>query len=99
MVAVFVSVCVVAPIVEEILFRGLLFRALGRQFALPVAAALSAAVFAGLHPPLPWGFFSLFATGVGLCYLYRATGSLMPCIVAHAVNNTLALLASRALFS
>ena len=92
---------VVAPFWEEIMFRGLLFPALGRALGgralnAPVAAALlSSLLFAALHPQGPGGWLGLMAFAVCSCVLAVRTGSLVPSIAMHAVHNaTLLLLAT-----
>lgn len=87
--------CVVAPICEEILFRGFIFTAL-RSWRGPMPAAiitgvLFGAVHAGSAPAID--LVPLAALGVGLCLLYRHTGSLYPCFVAHSLNNSIAFAA------
>ena len=54
----------------------------------------SALVFAALHLE-PGAMIPIFLTGLALGWLYVKTGSLWPCIAAHAGQNTLALLAAR----
>lgn len=99
LVLVFVLVCVIAPVAEEMLFRGLLFRGLEKRYGLLIGALAAGMLFAGMHPQLPFGFPPVFALGVGLCYVYRISGSLVPGILMHAANNgialTLALAATR----
>ena len=84
--------CVVAPICEEFLFRGYIFTALrnwrGTWPAAVITGLIFGAVHAGSAPALD--LVPLAALGFGLCVLYRFTGSLYPCIAAHALNNTLA---------
>lgn len=84
--------CVVAPICEEILFRGYIFTALRGWRGTWPAAVLTGLLFGGVHagsaPALD--LVPLAALGFGLCLLYRYTGSLYPCIVAHSLNNSLA---------
>jgi hypothetical protein len=84
--------CVVAPVCEEFLFRGFIFTALRNWRGTWPAALITGLIFGGVHvlsapvvdlPPLA-------ALGFGLCLLYRYTGSLYPCIVAHSLNNSLA---------
>jgi membrane protease YdiL (CAAX protease family) len=84
--------CVVAPICEEVLFRGFLFQSLSNWRGVWPAAIATAIVFGGVHagsaPALdlvPLGVLGLF-----LCLLYRWTGSLYPCIAVHCLNNCLA---------
>jgi membrane protease YdiL (CAAX protease family) len=84
--------CVVAPICEELLFRGFIFTALRNWCGTLPAALITAVLFGGVHfgsaPALD--LVPLAALGFGLCLLYRYTGSLYPCIVAHSLNNSLA---------
>ncbi len=84
--------CVVAPICEEFLFRGYIFTALRNWRGTLPAALITALIFGGVHvgsaPALD--LVPLAGLGFGLCLLYRYTGSLYPCIVAHALNNSLA---------
>ena len=98
LVPVFLTVCVVGPLVEELLFRGLLFRALQSSFGFWCGAILSSAAFAALHPQLPLGFLPIGCIGMGLCLLYRRSGSLTACWMLHALNNTVAMLSSLAAF-
>ena len=84
--------CVVAPISEEILFRGFIFSALRNWRGTLPAALITGLLFGGVHvgsaPVLD--LVPLAALGFGLCLLYRCTGSLYPCIVTHALNNSIA---------
>jgi uncharacterized protein len=84
--------CVVAPISEEILFRGFIFTALrswrGTIPAAVITGVLFGAVHAGSAPVLD--LVPLAALGFGLCLLYRYSGSLYPCIIAHSLNNSIA---------
>jgi uncharacterized protein len=84
--------CVIAPIGEEFLFRGFIFTALRNWRGVWTAAAITGALFGLVHvgsaPALD--LVPLAVLGFALCLLYRATGSLYPCIAAHALNNSLA---------
>jgi uncharacterized protein len=84
--------CVVAPMCEEFLFRGFMFTALRNWRGTLPAAVITGLVFGGVHaesaPALD--LVPLAALGVGLCLLYRYTGSLYPCMIAHSLNNSLA---------
>jgi hypothetical protein len=84
--------CVVAPVCEEILFRGFIFTALRNWRGTLPAALITGLLFGGVHagsaPALD--LVPLAALGVGLCLLYRRTGSLYPCFVAHSLNNSIA---------
>jgi uncharacterized protein len=87
--------CVVAPVCEEILFRGFIFTALrnwrGTLPAALITGLLFGAVHAGSAPALD--LIPLAALGFGLCLLYRRTGSLYPCFIAHSLNNSIAFAA------
>lgn len=87
----FVLAVVVAPVIEEIFFRGVLFRGLRSRMGLGGAAAFSAFVFASLHPTLPSGFLPIFTLGMVLAVLREKTGSLYPGMIAHALNNGIML--------
>jgi membrane protease YdiL (CAAX protease family) len=84
--------CVIAPFAEEFLFRGFIFTALRNWRGVLPAALITGVLFGAVHvgsAPVV-DLVPLAALGFGLCLLYRATGSLYPCIAAHCVNNTIA---------
>jgi len=84
--------CVVAPMCEEFLFRGFMFTALRNWRGTWPAAVITGLVFGGVHvesaPVLD--LLPLAALGFGLCLLYRYSGSLYLCMVAHSLNNSIA---------
>jgi membrane protease YdiL (CAAX protease family) len=83
-----------AAISEEVCFRGFLFGGLRERFPRYAAALISAAIFGVLHaltgisavPPL-------IAFGFVMALLYEKTGSIVPGIILHMLNNSVALLA------
>ena len=81
-----ITVVLIAPVAEEILFRGIIHRLAGRIWGSSAAAILSALAFALLHGE-PWYLLALFGLGLLLSYIYEATGSLTPCCVTHGVHN------------
>lgn len=85
-------VVVVAPIVEEVMFRGVGF-GLMRRHGPWLAILGTAAAFAAIHG-LVEGFPILFAFGAGLAWLRERTGSVYPCILLHGTFNGLALVVS-----
>ena len=91
--AVVVLVTVVAPIGEELFFRGFFFGALRNWHGPWLAAILTGLVFGGIHVgSSPVGYLvPLMIFGAGLCLLYELTGSLYPAIALHALNNSIAL--------
>lgn len=90
-VAATVLAVAVAPVVEEILFRGMLYTALRGMMGFWSAAAISAFAFAAVHPTMPASFLPLAALGLVLAVLRESTGSVAPAIVCHGINNALAL--------
>jgi uncharacterized protein len=89
LVAVGALVCVVAPIAEEFFFRGFFFTALRSSLGLWPSALITGLVFGLIHFKLEF-LAPLAVLGVALCLLYAKTGSLLPCIALHALNNSLA---------
>jgi CAAX protease family protein len=93
LIAVAVLVGVVAPVVEELFFRGFLFGALQRTMHWVPAALATGVVFGGVHAGGTPAIFlvPLAVFGFVLCWLYRRTDSLVPGMGVHAFNNALAL--------
>ena len=81
-------VVVVAPVVEEVVFRGVLQQAFTGRFDWRVAVALSAALFALYHMTL-WLFVPLFALGVACGWLAHTRRTLLPAISLHGAYNVL----------
>lgn len=84
---------VVAPLVEELFFRGFLFAGLRERYGFRRATIVSASLFALVHFT-PGVLIPIFALGVFFCLLYSETGSLWPSVIMHGIMNTLALLAA-----
>jgi membrane protease YdiL (CAAX protease family) len=86
-------IAVAAPISEEVCFRGMLYGGLRKGLARIPAALVAGFIFGGLHaltgvtavPPL-------MVFGFLLCLLYEKTGSIVPGILLHMLNNAYALL-------
>ncbi|MGN6258557.1 MAG: lysostaphin resistance A-like protein [Solirubrobacterales bacterium] len=86
-------IVILAPISEEVCFRGMLFGGLRTNIARLPAAIIGGLIFGGLHaltgisavPPL-------MVFGFLLCLLYEKTGSIVPGIMLHMLNNVVALL-------
>lgn len=91
--ALFVVVAVVmAPLFEEIVFRGFLFRGLANSWGWVWGALASAAVFGLAHLQLDV-FVPLATLGFFLAWAYKRTGSLWSCIAMHGIFNAIAVLA------
>lgn len=81
------AVVVVAPIAEELFFRGFVFQAFRRRFALWPSAAISSALFTAAHLPFLLVLPSIFVLGLVLAKVFDWRASLAPTIAAHAVFN------------
>ena len=92
-VVVAILVIGVAPLTEELFFRGFMFAGLRRRMPFIVAAGISAGIWGLFHytGAGTWGVvIQLAAFGVILSWLYQRTGSLWPAVAVHALNNALA---------
>lgn len=91
-----VAVVAVGPLVEELLFRGVLLAALLQRFSSRSSMLLSALVFALVHlPSMQWQWYALpdlALLALGLAWLRLRAGSLWPAVLAHGVNNLLAVM-------
>lgn len=81
---------VIAPVIEEIMFRGFLQPALKNFFGGRYAIVLSASLFAGVHMDI-FAFFQIFILGMLLGYLYEKTQTLVASIIVHVLHNSLTL--------
>lgn len=95
-VMLFIIAAVLAPVVEEIVFRGVLFMHLrelskrwGRWIAFGVSALASSLIFAAIHPQGVVFVPVLGALAVAFCLAREVRGSLLSCMVAHGINNAL----------
>lgn len=91
MVNYLVLAVVLAPITEEILFRGIIVRGFSRNYTFKSTLLVSAAIFAVIHMN-PWQFISAFSGGIILGWIFLETKSLIPCIFAHALYNSFDLI-------
>jgi membrane protease YdiL (CAAX protease family) len=84
--AALVLVCVLAPVLEEMLFRGLILRGFLARYPRWPAILGSALLFGAAHLNL-YQFVVCSLGGVLLGWLYERTRSLIPCIALHAAYN------------
>lgn len=80
-----------APIVEETIFRGALYRHLRRRWALWVAALGSAFAFAIMHGYVLQGLIMVGTLGVIFALMREWRGSLIPSMTAHFIHNAVVL--------
>ena len=88
-----VAIVIMAPLVEELLFRGAIQGHLLRKWKHPAGAiVLSSLIFGLVHGNWVQAPFA-FVTGLALGWMYYRTGSLLPGILMHFVNNSAAVIA------
>lgn len=76
----------VAPVVEEVVFRGVIYNRLKRYFSGPAAILVSAFIFGGYHGNLVQGAYG-FIMGVLIAWVYERTGSFGMPVLFHAAAN------------
>jgi uncharacterized protein len=84
---------VLAPLVEELVFRGLLYGWLAGRWGKNVGWIVSSLAFAAAHAE-PAHIILVFPLGLLFGWLRQRTDSLLPSLVAHIANNSLALVAA-----
>lgn len=84
------SVAVIAPIYEEVVFRGILLKGMANKINPTVALIVSALFFALMHMNIPQGI-NAFLLGLIIGSIYLTTGSIYLSIFAHFINNSTAI--------
>ncbi len=87
----FIALVMLAPFVEETLFRGFLFKAFRRTFGFWIGAIGVSLLFAVAHGQANVGI-DVFVLSMFLCYLREKTDSLWPSIALHALKNLVAFI-------
>ena len=89
---------VLAPLFEELIFRGILFTTLRKKFSFPTSMVASGLIFALAHGYGVIAFLSVLWSGFLWAWAYERTGSVIPGMLAHAVNNGLVVYSLVAFF-
>ena len=84
------AIAIVGPILEELLFRGAITKALLQQYKPTQAILISAAIFGVFHIN-PAQILPAFLIGLLFAWIYYKTASLIPCILMHIFNNSLSV--------
>jgi len=87
----FISVAIMAPVSEELYFRGMVYPLIRSSFGVRAALIVSGLFFGALHFDL-FRLIPIWVGGIVLAYFYEKTGSLITCIIAHSTWNTMMLL-------
>ena len=81
----------VAPAIEEFFFRGFFYGALRTRYSFLIAAVIDGLVFGAVHAPTGiQAVPPLIVLGIAFCVAFEATGSILPGIVLHSLNNMVA---------
>lgn len=99
LVMVFVALVILAPLAEEVIFRGYLFGEFRSKANFIISAVFVSAIFASFHlqlgsgkPPLWSGFIDTFALSLVLCYIREKTNTIWYGVGVHSLKNLLAFL-------
>lgn len=87
LIMLIVGACVVAPITEEILFRGYLYPTVKRFTGPYLAVIVTGLLFGAIHGQV-WALIPLSLFGMLLAILFECSGSLWACILTHALFNS-----------
>lgn len=85
----FVSLVVLTPIIEEVIFRGFIFQGFKNSLGVVTAAIVSSLLFGLVHLQLNVGI-DTFILGLTACWLFIKTNNLWPVIFLHAIKNGVA---------
>jgi len=81
---------IAGPIMEEIVFRGFMYKAFKERWGIFWGIMITSALFSLLHGHLV-GFVPILILGILLAYLYEKTGSLVPSMTVHITHNLASL--------
>ncbi len=97
MVFEIIGIGILVPLVEELLYRGIVYARLSDWFGILPAAVVSALIFGGLHLNLVQ-FIYAFLFGLLLVFLLERTHSLVGAVVAHIGANLVTVLRTETAF-
>jgi membrane protease YdiL (CAAX protease family) len=83
-------IVIIAPVIEELIFRGVIMNGFIRNYSKPGAILYSALLFAMFHLN-PWQFPATFFLGIVLGFVRIRTKSVLACILGHAIHNGIIL--------
>jgi membrane protease YdiL (CAAX protease family) len=83
----YLTIAIAAPILEELIFRGVILKRFLQNYSPTTAILLSATIF-GIAHLNPWQFIGAFAIGILIGWIYLKTQSVLPGIFIHFANNS-----------
>ncbi|KEQ25783.1 CPBP family intramembrane glutamic endopeptidase [Paenibacillus tyrfis] len=86
-----VNSVIIAPIVEETVYRKIIFGFLNKQYNFWIGSIGSSFIFSIGHLNLD-RFLAYFLVGMVLCFVYKKAGNLFPAMLAHASLNYISIL-------
>ena len=87
----FMRVAIIAPVVEELIFRGIILQGFRRNYSAFVSVFMSALLFALFHLN-PWQFPATFILGLLLGWIMIMNNNILLAIIGHSINNLMVLL-------
>ncbi len=87
----FMKVVIIAPVIEELIFRGIILHGFRKNYHAATAVVISALLFSLFHLN-PWQVPATFLLGLLLGWIMIRTRNILLAIIGHAINNLLVLL-------
>lgn len=87
----FITIVIAAPILEELIFRGIILDGLLKRYS-PMKSILISSLIFGIVHMNPWQFIGAMILGSFLGWIYYKTKSIIPSIIMHSVNNLVGFL-------
>ena len=81
-----ITACLLAPVFEELIFRGIILYGLMQRYKPGMAIFISSVLFGAVHMNI-WQFTGAGADGLLYGWMYVRTRSILPCMMLHAVKN------------
>jgi membrane protease YdiL (CAAX protease family) len=92
LISFIIAVCIIAPVLEEVIFRGIVWRAIEKMTSTNVAWAVTSVLFAAAHADIIH-IIAVLPLGILFGYLRKRTNNIWAPMLAHSANNFLASLA------
>lgn len=92
-IVAFISLCIIAPVFEEIIYRGIILEQLSKRYSSFLGIIVSGLIFGLIHANIHQGVNAFFI-GLIIGFIYIKTDSLILCMFWHFANNFLVFIAS-----